>query len=412
MAKRYWIRLLFWGLSLLVFEAKTQPLETLLAEAAEQNLELQALHEEYLAALEKAPQVSQLPEPEVGIGLFVLPVETRLGPQWVRVGVTQVFPWKGTRQARADVALAMAKAEYENIAAVQLDLFLQVKRAWYELYELRKSRAILQRNLTLLESIKTMTETKVESGRTSLADVLQNQLKIQELQNHLTQLENAERQPLATLNRLLNRPPDRPILVTDSLQIALLNYNRDSLSAKIRATHPQLGKLVWQQQVAQQQLELNELEGKPSFAVGLDYIMVGKRTDAEPEHNGRDIIMPRVGVKVPIYRKKYTAKAQEEQLKINALQLRQKNTMNAFQTSIEQAYADYEAAIVDLNFYQQQIETLKATLRILRTDYSNDNADFEELLRLQNQLIDYDLKQLKAIVATHLAKARIEQFLR
>ncbi len=412
MVKKYWTGLLFLSLCLLFFEAKTQPLETLLAEAAEQNLELKALYQEYLAALEKVPQVSQLPDPEVGLGLFVLPVETRLGPQWVRVGVTQLFPWKGTRDARADVVLAMAKSRYEGIADRQLKLFLDIKTAWYELYQLRKSQTILQRNLTLLESIKTIAEAKVENGQASLSDVLQTQLAVQALQNRLAQLQNAERKPLATLHQLLNRPQNSPIDISDSLQVAVLNYNRDSLAAKIQRTHPQLEKLAWQQQTARNEIRLNKLEGKPSFAVGLDYILVGQRNDANPANNGRDILLPRVGVKVPIYRKKYTAKTQEEQLKINALELQQENTLNTFQASIEQAYADYDAAILNLDFYQQQVEIVQTTLRILRTAYSNNGNNFEDLLHLQNQLIDYDLKQLQAIVATHLAKARVEQFLR
>ena len=88
----------------------------------ENNLEVRALQLEYEAALQRAPQVSQLPDPEVGLGIFALPVETRLGPQWVRLGATQMFPWKGKLQAREDVVLAMARADYERIKARQLSI--------------------------------------------------------------------------------------------------------------------------------------------------------------------------------------------------------------------------------------------------------------------------------------------------
>ncbi len=71
-----------------------------------ENLELKIFEKEYLAALEKAPQVSQLPDPEAGIGVFPLPVETRLGAQILRVGATQMFPWKGTLDSKKDLELA------------------------------------------------------------------------------------------------------------------------------------------------------------------------------------------------------------------------------------------------------------------------------------------------------------------
>ena len=58
----------------------SQPLDTIIARAMDNNLEARALQQEYEAALQRAPQVSQLPDPEVGLGIFALPVETRLGP--------------------------------------------------------------------------------------------------------------------------------------------------------------------------------------------------------------------------------------------------------------------------------------------------------------------------------------------
>ncbi|MBK7342983.1 MAG: hypothetical protein IPJ06_07730 [Saprospiraceae bacterium] len=76
--------------------------------------------------------MSQLPEPEVGLGLFVLPVETRLGPQWVRLSASQMFPWKGTLQARENVAIAMASVRYERIAASRLQLHDQIRKAYLQ----------------------------------------------------------------------------------------------------------------------------------------------------------------------------------------------------------------------------------------------------------------------------------------
>ena len=36
-----------------------------------------------------------------------------------------------------------------------------------------------------------------------------------------------------------------------------------------------------QQNISRQAIDLNELNGKPSFGVGLDYIMVNKNEEAE-----------------------------------------------------------------------------------------------------------------------------------
>ena len=156
---------------------------------------------------------------------------------------------------------------------------------------------------------------------------------------------------------------------------------------------------------------MNELNDKPTFGVGLDYIMVNKRTDAELSRNGRDIIQLRASVKIPLYRKKYEAKEREENLKIAALTDKKTDLLNRFMETIEKAYTDYEMAQLKMNLYQQQIEITKAVINILETNYSVKGSNFDELLRLEKELIDYDLKILKAIVQSHIAKSGIERFI-
>ncbi|RMG86000.1 MAG: TolC family protein [Bacteroidetes bacterium] len=388
-----------------------QPLDTLLAHAADNNLELKALYQDYLAALEKAPQVGQLPDPEVMAGVFVLPVETRVGPQWVRLGATQMFPWKGTLKAREEVVLAMAKARFEKIEATRLNLFYEVKKAWLALYELEKSKDIIRRNIQIFESMQRLALAKVESGKGSSADVLRIQLKLQELNTELALLDIRSKKPLAALNQVLNRPLDTPVRFEDSLALAVIPYNRDTLAAYLTAEHPLIRMYNAQQETARNAMHLNALEGKPSFGVGMDYIVVGKRKNVELSDNGKDILSPRVGVKIPLFRQKYAAKDREESLKIAALEYRKEDARNRFLAEIEKAWADRDDAARSLGLYDELIRTTRAAIRILEADYSTAGRNFDELLRLRNELVNYDLKILKAVVKSHLAKAKIEQFI-
>ena len=68
--------------------------------AAENNPELKAKYKEFEAAMQKIPQVSSLPDPNLSMGYFISPVETRLGPQNMRFSLTQMFPWFGTLKAQ------------------------------------------------------------------------------------------------------------------------------------------------------------------------------------------------------------------------------------------------------------------------------------------------------------------------
>ncbi|MCB0572135.1 MAG: TolC family protein [Phaeodactylibacter sp.] len=403
------------GLALLLLvswqEMSAQPLEKLLAAADSANLELKALYQEYLAALEKAPQVSQLPEPEVGLGVFPLPVETRLGPQWVRLSATQMLPWKGTLDAREDVVLAMAKAQYEKIAASRLNLHYQAKQAYFQLYELDERQQILHGSIDIFRTLESIATTKVEAGKANLADVLRIQIQIRGLEEELNLLENQKKKPLAVINQLLNRPEQTPVYITDTLLLADPPYERPTLLKDIREGHPMIRMFALQQEAAQRSIELNALDGKPSFGVGLDYIAVGKRSDAEPVHNGRDILSPRIGVRIPVYREKYRAKEQEERLKIQALETRKQDLFLQFRSAIEKAYADLEDGKLRYRLSQEQKATTRSAIELLLVAYSNEGAGFTDLLQLEGQLIQYGLMALSAVVKTQVAQAEIERYI-
>ncbi|MCB0667052.1 MAG: TolC family protein [Saprospiraceae bacterium] len=390
---------------------RAQALQQLLVQADTSNLELKALYQEYLASLEKAPQVSQLPEPEAGVGLFPLPVETRLGAQWVRLSATQMFPWKGTLDARKEVALAMANTQYEKVAAARLELHFSVKEAWFQLYEISAKQQILKESISIFETLESISTTKVETGKGSLADVLRIQVKIRGLREELNILESQKEKPVSTINRLLNRPAGTTVQMVSELNLAVPVYNRDSILSNIRTNHPMLRMFSLQQETARKNITLNALEGKPSLSAGLDYISVAKRTDADPTSNGRDILSPRLGVRVPIYREKYRAKEQEERLKIEALEIWKDERFLQFRAAIEKAYAELEQERLKYNLYADQRETTQSAIDLMLSQYSTENAGFVDLLMLEDQLIQYDLMQLSAIVNTHLAQAKIERYI-
>ena len=98
-------------------------------------------------------------------------------------------------------------------------------------------------------------------------------------------------------------------------------------------------------------------------------------------------------------------------LKISALENKKTDVLNRFMEIIERAYSDLSTARLRLDLYEQQIFLTRAAINILETEYSTEGSNFDELLRLENELISYDLKKLKAIVQSHLAKSTIERFL-
>jgi len=303
--------------------------------------------------------------------------------------------WKGVLDGKKDLELAKANVLYQRVDASVLELRYQIEQAYFKLYEIEKSQAILNG----LENIALV---KVETGKTSAADVLRVQLKTQELLQEIEILENAKSKPTITINQLLQRNLNIPIEVVDTLEFANVLFQKETLLENIEANHPMLKMFELQRVVSEQAIELNKLSSKPSFGVGLDYIMVNKRNDAEPVRNGRDIVQLRGTMKVPLYKNKYKAKEKEESLKIATLEHRKSDLVNRFSAVMEKGFVDYETAKLRMDLYREQIEITKSV----------QGNNFNELLQLEKELIDYDLKILKAIVQSHLAKSTIERFIK
>ncbi|MEK9604590.1 MAG: TolC family protein [Flavobacteriaceae bacterium] len=389
---------------------KAQNLDSLLKTAYEDNPELTALQLEYEADLQKGPQVSQLPDPTIGVGVPILPVETRLGSQNLIISASQMFPWFGKLKAKEDVVLTMAKSKYERVAAERLNIDYQIKSAYYNLYLLQEQQNILQKNIRIFETIEKVALAKVESGESITSDVLTVQIKIEELKQQIQILEERKQGFTASINSAINNPINDTIQVdTSRIDMAELAYDLDQFKQKIELNHPLIKQLDWKIKASNKALVLNAMDGKPTFGVGLDYGLVNGRTDAFPANNGRNILIPKVMVSLPIYRKKYSAKKQEEELKQQAFELQKESLTNQMMRGIQSFKSEYESAKLMFELAHKQIEISNSAYDILLADYSSKGKRFDELMNLLSDINRYEIAIVNAIVQSHLAKFKIDR---
>ena len=136
------------------FQLNAQPLDTLLQRVVDQNPSLKAIQLEYQAALTKEDQIRRVPDPTVGAGIPVLRPETRLGPQVITVGVSQMFPWFRTAKTKQEVAISMSKAKYEQITALKLELSDRLKPPTTIYIELIVKRELLRNTFRFMHKLK------------------------------------------------------------------------------------------------------------------------------------------------------------------------------------------------------------------------------------------------------------------
>ncbi len=383
-----------------------QSLDDYLRIAAENNPGLRAHYLAFEAEIQRIDQVSALPDPKLSFGYFISPVETRVGPQRTKLGLSQAFPWFGTLAARSDMASKNAEQKYQLFLNAKNELFLQVKAAWYPLYELKAHQQLIAENKKILLAYQQLSLAAVRNGKGSLADAIRVEILLEEADFDIQLLEDKLKPLTVRFNRLLNQEEDVPIVLPDS--IFLEDISLHSAKDSIAAENPLMKSLDLKLQAAEAAELIAVKQGLPSFTVGLDYVMVNKRQDVVMPSNGRDILMPMVGMSLPVFRKKYRASVKEAQIIQEKITLSRQELENELSTKYESAWFELEKNQQLLALYRIQTSKTETAIELLLKSYANDGDSFEEVLRLQQQLLKYKMAESSAFTAFFIALARID----
>jgi len=386
-------------------KSQEQDLSKYLKEAGENNPELRATYHEYYAALEKVPQVGALPDPKLSFGYFISPVETRLGPQQMKFSVSQMFPWFGTLKKQEEAYAEKAKVKYQQFLGVKNKVYKKVKLKWYELYKVKEEIRITKENLDVLYSLKQITERNYETGKTEMTDVLRLDVNIREQENKLEDLREQLSTTKTEFNLLLNKnktaelnPPQK--MSPDTFD---LSYYRDSVSNNpdLKALEHKVTSLKHQQEVAKK-------KGYPNIPLALDYAVIGERQDMQVKNSGQDVIMPMIGISIPLYRKKYDAMKKEKKLQLKAVKSEQQSKANNLSSEYKKAEEQYLDAMRKADLYREQSNETERIYNLLETNYSSDGENFYELLKTRLMVLEFELKLEKAKANQNIAVAKLE----
>lgn len=391
---------------------RTQSVDTLVNRMLRDNPLLEALRKDYEAATYKEGEFKDFPDPVISMGFFPLPVETRLGPQQLKIGVTQSLPWNNVLANRALVAREEADLLKVQFEIAEEDLTLRIRQVYARIWKIDREIELLEERIPLIQAWYRVSLSKMSANQAGASDVLQIQIFLNEIQNIIQILEKQQETYRVSIDRLLGVesgiPGDQDKLPQElELDTLIMTPVEPSTGQS------QLPDLDWYDQELQVSgaiLERNQSEGYPTIGLGLDYVIVGKRTDGNPQHNGRDIVMPMLSVKMPIYRQKYKAVRQRENARQASIHLKRRDKELEIQENIETALLILKAEQENLRFYENQIEILDRTIDILTTGYSTEGNKFDELLKLHNQLIDFALKELDSKVKMHIANLTIKRW--
>ena len=388
--------------------AIAQNLDGYLELAVENNPSLKAAHLKYEAALDVAPQVGGLPDPTFNASALGTTMSTFMGEQQASFELMQMFPWFGTLEARKEVANLKAEAQYLAYISAREQLFLEVKTAYAKLYEAEKSIEFQRENLRILETYYDLAMSKFKSGTSPMVNVVRVEIAQDAARTQLRLLEESIPPLKLAFNLLLNREVGANVSVQDTLEFHSVDLSESQLSFE---DHPSLQQLEKQQQSYESEKKVVQKEGLPKFGLGVGYTVYSKSSMAMPDMNGKDAIMPMLSVSLPIFRKKYKASRNEVELMAQSIELEQQQQKNQFRSQFHQQQYEFNKANQLLELYGRQIKSSERARSLLVSSFSNNTGDFEEILRMNQDILMYQIQQLDALKSGFIAQSSMSYLL-
>ncbi|MGP8246431.1 MAG: TolC family protein [Bryobacteraceae bacterium] len=370
----------------------------------------------YRGALQRLPQVSALPDPMLAFTNYLRTPETRVGSQTNVITLSQEFPWFGTLSAREQVAAKEAAMYRQQHEATKEEIVRQVKTAYYGLAFIDQALDINDEDRLLLDHYEKLAEARYQQGAGLQQAVVKLQVEITRVQNNLEQLKSQRVDAEASLNTLMNRPPETavPRIKVPSVPAVTIDYRK--LDRVGRRNRPEILASLLAIERDEKRIDLARKDYWPSFSLGTTFINVVGRTVAPGampiDSNGMNVLSFNLGIDLPIHRGKYDAEVAEAteakiasthgyQETVNAVEssIREagfhagtlREQMNLFNTTLipqaqqslqsaEAAYSTGSLGVLDLLDSERVLLGVRLGLAQLTTDYMKSLADVERAI--------------------------------
>lgn len=247
------------------------------------------------------------------------------------------------------------------------------------------------------------------SGGSALTDLYRIQIDISDMENRVVLL-NSERTTIrARFNEYLNRPALSPVWLPDSLVADSLMIPSLAISDSMLAHNPMLGMFEYEQQSYEARKKMVTRMGYPMIGLGLSYSLINKDPMSTSAMNGEDMIMPMVTISLPIYRKKYKSMQTEADLLKSSVKQNYQSAANTLRTEYYEALQQYEDAGRRIKLYNNQRMLAQKSFDIMIRSFSNAGTGLTDVLRVRQQLLDYESKQIEAVADFNTAIARLRK---
>jgi outer membrane protein TolC len=390
---------------------QTSTLEDYLKYAALNNPGLEAAFNQWKAALERVTQVTSLPDPRFNYAYYIEEVETRVGPQRQKFGISQTFPWFGKLKLKGDAALEAAHAEKERYEKTKLDLFHRVKSAYYEYYYIGRAVAITKEHINLLVNLESVARTRFKTGHASHTAVIQAQVEFGKLDDRFRALESLQEPIVAKLNAILNRPSAASLPWPQTIPYDNPAFTDKEALKWLIERNPDVKRLEFLEKKEQFTTELAGKNYYPDITIGLDYVDTDEALMPGTPDSGKDPVIAKASINLPIWYSKYRAVEREARLRHAVVQEERVNTENQLKADLKLVLYHFRDAERKIDLYRDTlIPKADQALKVAQLGFQAGKVSFISLIDAERLLLEFQLAYERALADRAERLSEIETF--
>jgi cobalt-zinc-cadmium efflux system outer membrane protein len=379
-------------------------LHRVVARVLQKNPEVQAAEKSFLAA--RARLLTQ--RPLLADPVFVAEYEglSRLRPNLrgyeervLGIGQQIELPFKWW--TRNDIASKEAQVAEMDFELAKLQKVAEAKKAYGEVLTAERERELAIDNLSLAQDFLKKAKVRYEAGDVPRIEVLRAEIEVAKAERDTLVAGKSLLLAKASLNLLMARDAHAPLILTDRLVFAPVDYDMDSLKAVMMERHPQARALNYAVAGSRSAVRLSALNFLPDLELAVSrqtVTGVGNFWVAE------------IGFDVPLwFLFRQRGDLQEAKANLAQAQAERISIQNELILGLENAYHQLHVAEKQVRIYTEKLlEEAEEVYRIASRSYEEGEASYLEVLEAQRTLRTTRTEYVQALLEYHSALADLE----
>lgn len=387
-------------------------LDSYLVYAIENNPLIEASRVRIKTQQEVIKLSKKIPDPKITAAYFINEVETRVGPQRAKVGLSQMLPWPGKLISKSRIQGSLYEVSEEKVSEVTSRVLASVRSLYAKLYLTGQSIRISEENLKLLKQLEPVLMVKYSTGTIKQAALIKIQVEMSLIEDKINSLNSKGIIEKEKLRSLLNISNEVDIPFPDKLPHLKVEKQMNSLS--ISRSNPELQQKSFQKNARAEKVSLAKKGFAPDLMLMTDYVFTDEVDPAmgNPKDNGKDPWVIGASINLPLTIGKKRAEIEKANLELDEINSSIRNLENRVESDLISAKEKYSYSEERRKLYEDDlVPKAKHVMVLTEENYKNGTASILDYIDAQRMVLNLDIAVINEMVKRELASAEIDRLL-